>query len=1337
MNRRALRSWQFTLVLCALSPFLAFGQQAAPVRAVVITSHPASLQQAMSVFEQRYGTGRLQLVTATENLDCAAFSGAGAVFVEGGFFSEQMLACGDAIRAIAARGAAISGTMASLVTANWRVPASPKLAEASNYLHGGGMENLVGFLVLLHNAAGGQPPIQKPALEERAAVGIYHPDAPGPFPSLAEYENWLAGRSVARAPRVGILFFKGLLDHQETAPVDALIRALERRSLAPVAVFGWPLNKAESLFTRDGKAAVDLMLLLDAVMPSAENGQFLEDYGLHAMNLLSTTATEAEWRRSESGLPPGRLPIQVGNPERYGVSEPIVIAAAAPNEEGGKPAPIRSQIELAAARAARWITLRTKPNWEKRLALIYYNNPPGKASLGASYLDLIPSLRNVVARLRAEGYLTGDRLPDAERLKKLLLLSGRNVGEYAPGELEALLSEGHAALLPVARYEQWFAELPRELQERVIRAWGPPRNSKLMTVHLDGKAYFVMAGLRMGNLWLAPQPLRGEIAQADAKTHDRNTPPPHSYIAAYLWIRKQIQADAIVHFGRHGTLEWLPGKDVAQAESDPGSALVGDLPHVYYYLVDGGGEFLQAKRRSNAVIVSHLTPALAAAGVPSDFVELKSLLQNYDSTREGSPLVAEEHAQAAWTLAKSRKLDEQLKLSESDPLALRMERLSEYVHDLEEQAIPIGLHRIGEMPSESALLDAVTAYLNNSATPQTKAEISANAPAWAEALVKGGTAPISASDDFQPVLKEAEQWLANLRSSPSAELDNLITVLNGRHISSGVSGDPLRAGAALPTGRNLHDQDPRGFPSKAAWAAGQRLATELIRSYQQKHGTPPKRVSFVLWYGESGRTQGLQEAQALALLGVRPVWNGRGQVADVELIPAKELGRPRVDVVLTMSGLYRDGMPEKLALLDKAVRLVREAAEDNAIQAQTLEVENELIAAGVDPELARKAARARIFGPQPGVFGVGMAGMMEFSRDAGDTSAAANLYLRNMNYAYGAGLQGVAVSDALKRQLKRNEVVVHGRSSNLYGLVDNDETYQFAGGLNAATREASGRAPEFLIANARKAGAERYDEAAHFLKRELTTRLWNEKWIEGMKGAGYAGAQQIAKEIEHLYGFRSTAPEQVDATVWQETLDTYIKDKRNLGLDRWFRQANPHARQMVAARLIEIDRQGVYRFSSEDRRALVAAYVQSVKESGVSCYANACANRNLIRYVAAAARDLQAVPPVDLQAYEAAFRKAAQTSLKPATQPRAAGRPTKPKTYQLADFFKGMRVFEVPLSSLRFRAPETATGWVVLLLPMPIGLLIGLLRRRFWTLTSPIDLRISDLSSEQNVSIRK
>lgn len=1295
------------------------------VEALVITSHPETFRKAMEEFGARYGKGRLSLAVSSDGLDCGVLRRAAAVFVEGGFWSDAMIACQPAVRELAARGGAISGSMAPLIAANWRVQASPQLAKASRYLHGGGMDNLVGFLVLLHNAAGGKPRIDEPPLVERPATGIYHPEAPGTFSSLADYERWLASRRQANAPRVGILFFKTFLDHEETAPIDALIRALETRGLAPVAAYGWPLGKVEAYFAREKQAAVKLLMLVDPVMPNPDNSLFLEKYRLRAMNLMTTAVTEAEWRAGESGLPPGRLPIQVGNPERSGVTEPILIAAAAPRAEGDKPRPLPAQIDLAAARAARWVALQTRPNWDKRIALVYFNNPPGKATLGASYLDLIPSLRNVIARLREDGYRAGDSLPDAEGLQKLLLLSGRNAGEYAPGEVEALVKEGRAALLPVTRYEKWFRELPVEFQRAVNKAWGPPRSSKLMTVHLDGKPFFVMAGIRMGNLWLAPQPLRGEMSQADAKTHDRRSPPPHSYVASYLWIRKQVQADAVVHFGRHGTLEWLPGKDVAQPESDPGAALIGDLPHAYYYLVDGGGEFLQAKRRSNAVIISHLTPLLAGAGVPSNLKELKASLENYASTREGSPVVAEEHARAAWREAARLRLPEQLQISEAEGIGARMARLADHLHEMEEQAVPLGLHRIGEGSPAAALREAAAAYLRNAATPQTREEVYRHAEAWAEALVRGDAGGIAASPAAGKLLPEAGEWLRQLRASPGAELDSLIAVLNGRHLSSGVSGDPLRTGAALPSGRNLHDQDPRGFPSKASWAAGERLAAELIKTYTKKHGVAPKRVSFVLWFGDAGRTQGLQEAQAMALLGVRPVWNGRGQVADVELVPAKELGRPRVDVVFTMSGLYRDGMPEKLPLLDKAVRLVREAPEDNAIQAQTLEVENELIASGVAPPQAKMAARARIFGPQPGVFGVGMAGMMESSRDSGDPSAAAGLYLRNMNYAYGAGLDGVAVRDALRQQLKRNEVVLHGRSSNLYGLVDNDETYQFAGGLHAATREAAGRAPEFLIVNARKTGGERYDEARRFLQRELTTRLWNEKWIDGMRSSGYAGAQQIAKEIEHLYGFRATAPEQVDAGVWQETFDIYIKDRRNLGLERWFRQANPHARQMLAARLIEIDRQGVYCFSDEDRRTLVAAYVKSVNERGVSCYANACANRSLVRYVAASARALRASPGAEVRAYEAAFRKAATATWKPVSPtPRSGER----RAAQNAGRFRGvidkMRVFEVPLDSWRMRPPESALGWAILLFPVPFGVVLGLLRHRSSALRSATSLRL-------------
>lgn len=619
------------------------------------------------------------------------------------------------------------------------------------------------------------------------------------------------------------------------------------------------------------------------------------------------------------------------------------------------------------------------------------------------------------------------------------------------------------------------------------------------------------------------------------------------------------------------------------------------------------------------------------------------------------------------------------------------------------------------MPSTETIREALVAYLLNAATAASKTIYAQNASPWADALL-ADVIPETSCEPCGKTLTEAAEWLQALTASPTAELDALIDVLNARHIPSGISGDPLRTPDALRTGRNMHDQDPRTFPTKAAWAAAQRLTAGLIDTYRQKHGTAPKKVSFVLWYGESGRTQGLQEAQALSLLGVRPVWNGRGQVADVELISRQELGRPRVDVVLTMSGLFRDGMPEKLSLLDKAVRLVREAPEDNVVQSHSLVAEQELIAAGVPAEKARLAARARIFGPKPGAFGVGMGGMMASSQDNGDPAAPAELFLRNMGFAYSDELNGEVVQGAFRQQLKQNQVVIHGRSSNLYGAIDSDETYQFAGGLNAATKLASGKVPEYLFANARRAGDERYEEAGHFLRRELATRLWNEKWIEAMKNSGYAGAQHIASEIEHLYGFRATAPEHVDPSVWQETLDTYIRDKRQLGLDHWFQDVNPHARQMLAARLIEIDRQGVYRFSTEDRNELHRVYIASVSRDGVSCYVNACGNRRLIQHIAAAARELQLLSPEERRRYAEAVVSATRPSMTPVEEissaPSRPQRPKPPSASSAPDFLAGMKTFEIPLANIRVRPPQSALGWAALLMPLPFGILLGLGRRR-------------------------
>lgn len=1299
-------------ILFLLMAALSAAWAAEPVHIVLVTRYPQSFRDALQVFESRHGKNLIDLQLLDGNMQCRDLEGARVVYIHEGSWTPQMTRCAATAQALAHGGAAIGASMGSTASLYWRVPSPPSLGAAAGYVRFGGAENLANFLAVLYKAGGGRADIHAAPPEEMAETGVYHPKAPGLFRSLAECLAWYksAGLVPPDSPLVGVTFFRTNLAYGDTAHIDALIAALERRGIGAVAVYAWPLRKAEPLIFSEGKPAVRLLLCLNLLMGNPDDAAFLEQSGLHAINLATTAESYEQWSASLAGLPPARLGAQINTPERAGATEPLLIATTERGADGqtARLTPVADRIEAAAARAARWIALGDKPNAAKRVALIYYNNPPGKATLGASYMNLIPSLANVLARLQREGYLVDTRIPTEEQLKRLLMLSGRNVGDYAPGEMRALLNDGHVTLLPMTQYEEWYRGLPEEFRAFTEKTWGKPAASKQMVVRSEGKAYFLIPGVRLGNIFLGPQPLRGALKDEAGRQHDPNIPVPHSYIACYLWYRNHLRADAIVHMGRHGTLEWLPGKAVAQSGSDSGEALIGDLPHLYYYVVDGGGEFLQAKRRSGAVIVSHMTPLLVSAGVPAEYRKLHDAIENRARTLQTSETLAREYETEILAEVRRLKFDRRLGFSlETESVNGIVERIEKFIHDVEAQPIPMGTHTIGAAPDRETLREALAKFIESAFSGEEAMRARPRAERWAAALIARG----EPEDLPVKVREDAKRWLAALEESPSRELMSLIQTLNGRYTPTGVSGDPLRSPGAAPTGRNMHDLDPRMFPTKAAWEVGRRMADQLLEQWVQKNGKRPEKLSFVLWYGEASRHQGITEAQALSLLGVEPVWNGRGHVDDVKLIPAAKLGRPRVDVVLTISGLYRDGMPEKVQLFDKAVRLAAAAPDDNPVRRNTRRVEQALRSQGVEGAAARAAAGSRVFGPAPGAFGAGISGMMESSRDQGNQKAVGEAYMRTMGYAYGGGVWGKNVSGNLREQLRDNEGVIHSRSTNLYGVLDNDDTYQFAGGLAAATAAAGGREPQIMISNVRKPGEERMEDMKGFLTRELSSRLWNSKWIEGMKKSGYSGARQMAREVEHLYGLRSTAPSTVDASVWQETFDVYVADKNKLGLKAYFAKENPHARQMLAARLLEVDRQGVYRFTEADRKALVRAYIESVNRDGVSCYANACDNRRLVSYVSSQAPG--AVSRAEAENW--ANRMAAATSARPAAAsakgPALAGR----RSLALRKTLPSTPVFEVAEGKLRIAGREVEWEWALL---AATALLLGaclsafLLRRR-------------------------
>ncbi|WP_454726593.1 MULTISPECIES: cobaltochelatase subunit CobN [Cupriavidus] len=1227
---------------------VARAQAPAPVRVLVVTTNTHLLPAAEARLRELAGPGRVELQAVTAAPDAAQIAAADAIYA---YFAPTAVLkqMAPAVRQASRRGALVLAAPAAAAEAAWGIGLDAARGQAAEaYWSAGGAGNLAGWLAWTVAQLRGADAIAVPAPRPLPAAGLYHPRAAQVFATLPAYLDWYraSGGLPADAPLVGIAFYASNYRQQDLAHIDALVAALERQGIGAVPVFGWPLSGLDAELTVDGRSPLRALFALNLTISRAEDKVWLERHGVHVINLIATRDSEAAWRADARGIAGERLPLLLNTPERAGASEPILFATLE-DENGAKASrAVPERAEAAVARARRWIALQDKPAADKRVAILYYNNPPGSGNIGASYLATLPSLARIMARLGAAGYQVGNQpgtaLPDAAALTALLERNGRNMEQWSPGELREMVARGRVTLLPMAQYKRWFEALPAAFRQSVLAAWGPPERNPLMLVD-DGRGGqdFVIPGLRFGNLFVGPQPLRSTFARALDSAHDTITPPPHSYIAAYLWYRHAFGADAVVHVGRHGTLEWLPGKQAGQAGDDSAEVLLGDLPNAYYYIQDGGGEAIQAKRRGAAVLVSHLTPLLARAGMPAALARLDEVIEQQEATADGAPELAAQYRLQAQAQIRALGLDRQLGLDLAAPWEQVEPVVHRFLHKVEAEPVPQGIHVLGELPPPDVQRQALATVLDSTFDAGERRRIGQDTlENWAGALLDGRAPDLAGlppplAGKAGGALAAARAWLAGLRASPQAELDGLVTVLAGHYLPSAPLGDPVRTPQGLPTGRNLHAFDGAFIPTPAAWEVGKALARQTLARYRAETGAIPAQVSMVLFYGETERHQGAMESEALYLMGVEPVWNARGVAEDVRLIPDAELGRPRVDVLFTVSGIYRDGFGDKVALLDKAARLAA-AAGDNAISRHDREAQAALLAAGVAPPLAGRLARARVFAARPGNYGIGVQQMVEQSRDVAPPvarpgepagQALAQQYLRHMNFAFSAEGWGETAPQALASHLKSNQAVLFSRASTLYGALDNDDTYQYAGGLNLATRVVSGQAPRFWLHNLRRPAEAETVDARTWLATELNARNWNPRWIAGMQRSGYAGAREMAREIEHLYGFQATSPEQMSGEFWQRTYDVYVADKLGMDMDRFFAQSNPHARQGILARLLEVDRQGSYRFTAAERADMARRYVASVNRDGLSCTANSCGNPALMRYIAGLGQ--QARLPVD------------------------------------------------------------------------------------------------------------
>lgn len=1051
--------------------------------------------------------------------------------------------------------------------------------------------------------------VQAPTtLPEFAAFDV---EAGASFDTVTAYQQAYLVRHPERRQRawIGVLFYRSNALSGQTATVAALARAVEARGYNVLPVYGYPTERAiEQFFIDDaGRPRVAAVLALSLKIGNTPDKTvaLLKQLDVAVVNVIALNSqTRAQWEASAQGLDLAERSWQVGGAEFAGALAPTVVATkervrdAATGLDIVQETPVAERVERAAARATRWADLRSKPAADKRVALMYYNYPPGKENVGASYLNVLPqSLWALLQRLQREGYRTEGAPTSPDALFDRVKAEGVNINSVAAGALEKLVRSAKPVMLPVATYRRWFADLPRPLRERMVKAWGEPGSPGVMQwKDPQGQAYFVFPVLRFGNVLMGPQPTRGWEQSPDKLYHDTTLPPHHQYLAYYLWLQREFKADAMVHIGTHATHEWLMGKEVGFTAADPGEVVVGDVPQLYPYIVDDVGEALQAKRRGMAAIISHLTPPLDTAGLDPDMKSLIGKMDDYTVALQRSPGAAAGHLADIDALA--RKLgvlkDAGLKrvATEED-----VETLEHYVKEINEKLVPFGLHSLGVVPSEAARLATARAVwsVDKTLEPAERAQ------------------------------REAETAAA-IEASAAAELDALVDGLAGRYIAAGPGNDPVRNPDALPTGRNLFGFDPTRMPSQGIWAQGEKLAKDYLADWHKRHGGAwPKKVVFNLWGVETSRHEGLIEAEIMALMGVKPVWDARGRVTGVALVPRAELKRPRVDVTVIPSGLYRDLFPPLMRLLDLAVSALQDAPEaDNPARAHTAATKAALMAAGLDATEAEQLSRVRLYTVPSGAYGTNLDSAIPLSNTWSNEKQLADIYFMRMSHPYGQGLWGSLPGERdagaaaalrvnlLNQALKGAQAVVHSRSSTVYGALDGDDFYQYLGGTAMAIRQVNGNTPEVGVVDMSNPKGARHDTLERFIGREMRSRYINPKWMDAMLKEGYAGGRFVSTVAENLWGWQVTVPEAVDGTKWQGLMEAWVDDKHGLNIRNRLREAKAlDTYEAMLNRMRVAIEKGYWKADATTVQRLEKAHQDIAAEVGVSCNRDTCATAAL------------------------------------------------------------------------------------------------------------------------------
>ncbi len=1092
------------------------------------------------------------------------------------------------------------------------------------YLVEGGPENSACLLAYARAMLEGteKPSGAKPLLR----AGLYWPGA-----GLADIET-LRAQWTPDAPVVPIVFYRALVQGAGLHPINRLTRALLRQGMNPMPVFVAslkdPVSAAtlETAFTRSPPQVILNCTSFAVGSPHDGDDSPANPLAESAANaapvfqVILAASSEEAWQDGLTGLSARDIAMNVALPEVDGriLSRAISFKGQAFFDDATE-CPIAAyrargdRVEFVAQLAANWAKLRATPAPDRRVALILanYPNKDGRMANGVG-LDTPAATVHALTLLAGEGYCVTNPPVDSEALMAEIMAGPTNW-------LTDRATRTGGVAMSVADYQHAYGQLPWEVRKKIEDRWGKPQQDPFYEEDEANCGRFKLSVLQYGNVVVGLQPARGYNIDPTETYHSPDLVPPHNYLAFYFWLRHVHGAQAIVHMGKHGNLEWLPGKALALSETCLPEVVLGPMPHIYPFIVNDPGEGTQAKRRAQAVIVDHLTPPLTRAETYGPLRDLEALIDEYYEAAGVDPRRIEYLRREILSLTAATGLGADVGMTGADE-ETDLAKLDAYLCELKEAQIRDGLHIFGQSPTDRLERDLVQALVrvprgdgtggNASLIRALAADLALGfdpldcdmAAPWTgphpEALKAAGADPWRSHGDTVERLealaglliagaKPEPQWKAThaviqeihtvvfpaVRACGPAEGAGLLTALKGQFVAPAPSGAPTRGRLdVLPTGRNFFSVDSRAVPTPTAWALGWKSANLLIEKHMQTHGDWPRTMLLTAWGTANMRTGGDDIAQCLALMGVKPQWDSANRrVTGFEVIPATTLGRPRVDVTLRVSGFFRDAFPQLIALVDSAARAVMALDEPADVNPAAGRARTE----GADDQY-------RVFGAKPGAYGAGLQAMID-ERLWGDKKDLAEAYLEWGSYAYGKDAEGTRARDAFETRLKQAEAIVQNQDNREHDVLDSDDYYQFEGGAAAAISTLQGQDRPIYHNDHSRPERPVIRTLDDEIGRVVRSRVVNPKWIDGVKRHGYKGAFEIAATVDYMFAFAATTGA-VKGHHFDLVHAAFLEDEATRD---FIETHNAPALREIAERLSEAIDRGLWQPRSNSARALL------------------------------------------------------------------------------------------------------------------------------------------------------